>query len=62
MDEAFARIATFPSVGTPLPEYEGDVRRLTVAQHYVFYETLPDSVRVVRITHVRMDDPELNLT
>lgn len=61
LDEAFARIAAFPEIGTPLPEYAEDVRRLTVAQHYAFYETLPNSVRVVRITHVRMDDPDLSL-
>lgn len=59
-DRAFARVAAFPGAGTPIPDYETDVRRLTVAQHYVFYETLPDRVRVVRITHVRMDDPELD--
>lgn len=61
-EEAFARIATYPDSGTPLPESGTDVRRLTVAEHYVFYETLASSVRVVRITHVRMADPPLDFT
>ena len=62
LDDAFVRIVSYPGTGTPVSGYGTDVRRLTVAQHYVFYETLPDSVRVVRITHVRMADPELDLT
>ena len=52
----------YPATGTPLPEYGGDVRRLTVAEHCIFYETLPDSVRVVRITQVRMADPPLDFS
>jgi len=62
LDEAFARITMYPATGTPLPEYGGDVRRLTVAEHCIFYETLPDSVRVVRITQVRMADPPLDFS
>ena len=61
LDDAFVRIVSYPGTGTPVSGYGTDVRRLTVAQHYVFYETLPDSVRVVRITHVWMADPGLDL-
>ena len=37
-----------------------DIRRLTVEQHHIYYLTDEVGVLVLRIVHVRMDDPDLD--
>jgi len=59
LDEAFSRIVSYPGIGTTYSDFGANMRRLTVAQHYIYYLVRSNGVYIVRVVHVRMDDPDL---
>ncbi len=60
LDEAFARIAEYSGIGMAVPGSPREARRLTVAQHHVYYLIDDIGVLILRLTHVRGDDGDLN--
>ena len=57
---AIGRIRRKPSIGTDCSEILTGVRRFRVRSHTIYYVTLRDAVRIVRILHIRMS-PERHL-
>jgi toxin ParE1/3/4 len=58
---AIGRIRRIPSIGSNYSEILEGVRRYRFRSHTIYYVALKDSVRIVRILHVRMS-PERHLS
>jgi toxin ParE1/3/4 len=54
LSERVALLAKFPEQGTIVGPRYGDIRRLVVGRHVVYYRTDETSVRIVRILHQRL--------
>ena len=52
--QAVRRIQRIPSIGSNYGDILESVRRYRFRSHTIYYVVLKDSVRVVRILHVRM--------
>jgi len=61
LNDACARIAEYPGIGGAVHGTGRDIRRLTVEQHHIYYLIDEVGVLVLRVVHVRMDDPDLDL-
>jgi toxin ParE1/3/4 len=57
---AIDRVRRIPSIGSDYGEIIEGVRRYRFRSHTIYYVVMEDSVRVVRILHVRMS-PERHL-
>lgn len=51
---ALERVSRYPSIGAAVDEVIDGVRRYRFRSHAIYYVILSDSVRVIRILHVRM--------
>ena len=54
-DEAFARLADFPSVGPPWPEPGAGLRCLVHGSHRIFYRINDVEVFILRVLHHAQD-------
>lgn len=55
IDEALSRLSDYPKLGQPQPDLRRDMRRLSVAEHAIFYRLDGELIRVVRVLHKAMD-------
>ena len=51
IDQAIRLIAENPLIGEPQDDLKRGLRRFVVGNYLVFYEPIPDGIRVVRILH-----------
>ena len=51
IDQAIRLIAENPLIGEPQADLKRGLRRFVVGNYLVFYEPIPDGIRVVRILH-----------
>lgn len=51
LDEKLTLLAENPGLGTPRPEFRADLRSVAVGNYVIFYTSVPDGIRAVRILH-----------